>query len=130
MKWITTSFIILNCLSNTALFSQNKTDLQAMRGVMSPSEKQLYSFELGSENEAVYSVKLLFTVYKNFFSSQDMQVCNFHPSCSEYAVQSVEKKGLIIGSLRAFDRLTRCHPLSRGNYPVHEASGLMYDPVE
>lgn len=43
-------------------------------------------------------------------------VCRFHPSCSEYFIQAVEKYGVISGSLRGAWRILRCHPFHRGGY--------------
>ncbi len=40
--------------------------------------------------------------------------CRFHPTCSEYAVQAIEKKGLLKGSALIFWRLLRCNPFSKG----------------
>ena len=40
--------------------------------------------------------------------------CRFYPSCSEYAVQSVEKHGPGRGLRQTLRRLARCHPFSRG----------------
>lgn len=40
--------------------------------------------------------------------------CRFHPTCSEYAAQSIEKKGLIKGSFMIVWRLVRCNPFSKG----------------
>lgn len=40
--------------------------------------------------------------------------CKFYPTCSEYAVQALEKKGMIKGSFFIFRRLLRCHPWSQG----------------
>lgn len=44
------------------------------------------------------------------------KVCRYHPSCSEYFVQAVEKHGPVRGSLKGVWRLCRCHPWSRGGY--------------
>ncbi|MEP0821855.1 MAG: membrane protein insertion efficiency factor YidD [Ignavibacterium sp.] len=46
--------------------------------------------------------------------------CRFFPSCSEYAIEAVEKHGVAKGSLLAIRRLLRCHPF-------HKHGG--YDPV-
>lgn len=46
--------------------------------------------------------------------------CRFYPSCSEYAVEAVQKHGAGRGLLLAGKRLLRCHP-------YHSTSG--YDPV-
>ncbi len=46
--------------------------------------------------------------------------CRFTPTCSNYAIEAVERYGIIIGGLKAITRLLRCHPLFPGGY----------DPVE
>ena len=45
--------------------------------------------------------------------------CRYAPSCSEYAIQAVEKYGAIKGGWLAAKRLMRCHPWG----------GHGYDPV-
>lgn len=40
--------------------------------------------------------------------------CRFYPSCSDYAIQSVNKKGALKGGFLAFGRILRCNPLSEG----------------
>ncbi|MDR0233510.1 MAG: membrane protein insertion efficiency factor YidD [Zoogloeaceae bacterium] len=42
--------------------------------------------------------------------------CRFHPSCSEYAREAVQKYGACQGALLALRRLGRCHPWNRGGY--------------
>jgi len=52
--------------------------------------------------------------------------CRFYPSCSEYAIEALRRKGLLVGSAKALWRLMRCHPFNPGGYdPVEkeEASG-------
>lgn len=39
--------------------------------------------------------------------------CRFKPTCSEYAVQSLEKYGLIKGGFKAFWRIMRCTPWTK-----------------
>ncbi len=45
--------------------------------------------------------------------------CKFEPSCSEYAVLSIEQRGPLYGSIKAIGRICRCHPWSVGgvDYP-------------
>jgi len=40
--------------------------------------------------------------------------CKFHPTCSEYTYQAIEKYGILKGSLKGLKRIIRCHPWSLG----------------
>lgn len=42
--------------------------------------------------------------------------CRFYPTCSEYAVQALEKHGLLKGTLKAMIRILKCHPFHPGGY--------------
>jgi len=42
--------------------------------------------------------------------------CRFYPSCSEYAIDAVNRYGPMKGSYLALRRLLRCHPWHRGGY--------------
>lgn len=55
-------------------------------------------------------------VYQAVLSPLLGRVCRFHPSCSEYFIQAVEKYGVISGSLRGVWRILRCHPFHPGGY--------------
>jgi uncharacterized protein len=47
--------------------------------------------------------------------------CRYYPSCSEYAVQAVERFGILRGLVLAAWRLLRCNPFSHGGFdPVDE----------
>ena len=50
--------------------------------------------------------------------------CKYHPSCSAYAVQSIERFGILRGSVLAAWRLLRCNPFSHGGYDPPEAQTL------
>jgi putative membrane protein insertion efficiency factor len=43
-------------------------------------------------------------------------VCRYWPTCSEYAVQSIEKYGSWRGGWMALRRILRCHPFHPGGY--------------
>jgi putative membrane protein insertion efficiency factor len=48
--------------------------------------------------------------------------CRYTPTCSEYAMEAVERYGVVRGGWLATKRLFSCHPWSRGGYdPVPEA---------
>jgi putative membrane protein insertion efficiency factor len=42
--------------------------------------------------------------------------CRYVPSCSEYAMEAVERYGALRGAWMAVGRLLRCHPVARGGY--------------
>lgn len=42
--------------------------------------------------------------------------CRFHPSCSEYAVESLQRHGVLKGLALALRRLGRCHPWHPGGF--------------
>ena len=93
-------------------------------------EKASYKEYASHKNEAASVASFFFIFYKEFISSQDMNSCVFTPSCSVYAIESVKKLGLIEGLFNSFDRLTRCHPLGQGYYPVDPKTQKFYDPVQ
>ena len=42
--------------------------------------------------------------------------CRFTPTCSEYALEAIERYGIVRGSFRALSRLLRCQPLCPGGF--------------
>jgi putative membrane protein insertion efficiency factor len=49
--------------------------------------------------------------------------CRFHPSCSAYALEALERHGAARGTLLAARRVGRCHPWNPGGLdPVPEAT--------
>ena len=42
--------------------------------------------------------------------------CRYYPTCSQYAIEAIEKKGIIRGSWMAVKRICRCHPWHAGGY--------------
>ncbi|MBR2944254.1 MAG: membrane protein insertion efficiency factor YidD [Clostridia bacterium] len=54
--------------------------------------------------------------YKKVISPLFPPACRFTPTCSEYAMEAIEKFGAIRGSLLGGYRLLRCNPFCRGGY--------------
>jgi hypothetical protein len=54
--------------------------------------------------------------YKRFVSPLLPPACRFHPTCSEYGTEALERYGLVRGSLMTLRRLSRCHPFHRGGF--------------
>lgn len=42
--------------------------------------------------------------------------CRFHPTCSEYSYQAIERYGIFRGSWMGLKRIIRCHPWNDGGY--------------
>lgn len=42
--------------------------------------------------------------------------CRFHPTCSHYAAQAIEKHGVLKGSWLGVRRICRCHPYYKGDF--------------
>ena len=63
----------------------------------------------------------LIRVYQRTVSVRSKGVCRFTPTCSIYAVEALQRFGLLGGSLLAVWRILRCNPLCPGGYdPVPE----------
>jgi putative membrane protein insertion efficiency factor len=56
----------------------------------------------------------LLKAYRLLISPLYGQVCRYHPSCSAYALESVQRHGAVRGSWLAVRRLARCHPWALG----------------
>ena len=64
---------------------------------------------------------ILIRLYQHTFSLLLGPCCRFNPSCSAYAMLSIQRFGIIDGSYLALKRVIRCHPLHAGGYdPVPE----------
>lgn len=42
--------------------------------------------------------------------------CRFHPTCSDYALESLETHGLFKGGWLSFKRVVKCHPWCDGGF--------------
>ena len=68
----------------------------------------------------------LLRAYKWAISPLFPPACRYVPSCSEYAMEAVERYGVLHGGFMALTRLLRCHPFAHGGYdPVVEARTLV-----
>ena len=54
--------------------------------------------------------------YRLTFGALFPTTCKYHPSCSQYALDAVQQKGLLRGLLLAGWRLLRCNPWSHGGF--------------
>jgi putative membrane protein insertion efficiency factor len=58
----------------------------------------------------------LLRLYKRWISPAFPPSCRYVPTCSEYALEAVERYGAWRGGMMAAWRLLRCHPLAKGGY--------------
>jgi putative membrane protein insertion efficiency factor len=58
--------------------------------------------------------------YRRVLSPLKGPTCRFLPTCSDYAIEAVQRRGVMMGLLKALWRIVRCNPLFRGGH----------DPVE
>jgi len=65
---------------------------------------------------------VLIRFYRRTISPLRPPCCRFIPTCSEYALEAVEKYGAVKGGWLALRRVARCHPF-------HRQTSVEYDPV-
>jgi putative membrane protein insertion efficiency factor len=58
----------------------------------------------------------LLHAYKWALSPMFPPSCRYVPTCSEYAMEAVERYGALHGSWMALLRILRCHPFVKGGY--------------
>jgi putative membrane protein insertion efficiency factor len=59
---------------------------------------------------------LLIRGYQRLLSPLLPPSCRFHPSCSQYALEAIDRHGALKGSWLAVRRLARCHPFNAGGF--------------
>ena len=64
----------------------------------------------------------LIRFYRKNISPYTPPTCRFIPTCSQYALEAIEKYGAAKGGLLALKRIAKCHPFHRGEHDF-------YDPV-
>jgi putative membrane protein insertion efficiency factor len=66
-------------------------------------------------------LQLLIRGYQFLLSPWIGGACRYWPTCSDYALEALERHGSLAGSWLAVRRLARCHPYGRGGVdPVPE----------
>ena len=64
----------------------------------------------------------LVRLYQKYISPLRPACCRYIPTCSQYAIEALEKYGALKGSWLALKRFSRCHPFYLGEHDF-------YDPV-
>ena len=58
-----------------------------------------------------YIVSIPVRFYRLVFSPLTGSNCRYHPTCSSYALEALEKHGAVKGGSLAIKRILKCHPL-------------------
>jgi len=59
----------------------------------------------------------LIRAYQKYISPlKGRNVCIYIPTCSQYAVEALEKYGIFKGTYLAVKRILRCHPFAKGGF--------------
>jgi putative membrane protein insertion efficiency factor len=67
----------------------------------------------------------LLGTYKRWISPAFPPACRFVPTCSEYAMEAVERYGVARGGAMAAWRVLRCHPFANGGLDPLEKRGAL-----
>jgi len=66
--------------------------------------------------------------YKRWISPAFLPSCRYVPTCSEYAMEAIDRYGVLRGGWMAGGRLLRCHPFVKGGYdPVVKAPACRHE---
>ena len=57
--------------------------------------------------------------------------CRYTPTCSEYAMEAIERYGIPRGGMKALTRILRCHPFVKGGYDpvIRDVKGSDQQPA-
>ena len=58
----------------------------------------------------------LINFYIKFISPGRPSCCKYRPTCSQYALDAINKYGAFKGSIMAVYRILGCNPFSKGGY--------------
>lgn len=54
--------------------------------------------------------------YQRYISPLTPPSCRFHPTCSQYTYEAIEKYGAVKGAWLGMKRIARCHPFHPGGF--------------
>jgi uncharacterized protein len=81
---------------------------------------------------------LLIRLYQKHLASEiRSRQCRYRPSCSNYAYEAIDRHGLIVGGLLAYERVSRCNPHHPagddpvpGNYHDHNQDSARREGID
>jgi putative component of membrane protein insertase Oxa1/YidC/SpoIIIJ protein YidD len=128
MKEIIFITLILTSVSLNAQTDWERWGAKEVSYELPQIEKKDYTFDRSGIINSAMSV--FQNTYYFLISDLDGDNCPFHPTCSNFFVQSVKATNIFHGALMFADRFTRdLNLFKKGQYPVYK-NGRYYDPVE
>lgn len=64
----------------------------------------------------LYTLKTYKKYMSPLFTTYLGSACRFTPTCSQYTIEAVEKKGILKGLSLGFKRVLRCNPFYKSGY--------------
>lgn len=55
-------------------------------------------------------------IYKRLISPLLPNACRFQPTCSEYMIEAIQKRGILVGLYLGIRRILRCNPWGESGY--------------
>lgn len=124
-------FIITILFYSVISIAQNEIPVAEFRSMFITDVNSKHKHTL-SKPTSTFGVPIygIFKIYKKLVSSQDGNKCIFIPTCSEYAIDALNRKGLLIGVLETADRVLRCNSFSQKDQQTGlNKTRAIYDPV-
>lgn len=81
-------------------------------GIVRNAQKGFSGLEEIISRIIIFAIKL----YQHSLSPILPKTCRFYPTCSNYAIEALNKKGLVKGVALSLWRILRCNPFSKGGY--------------
>lgn len=74
-------------------------------------------------------LKVLIKTYSYLISPLTGPKCRFHPTCSAYAADAIDRHGAAKGTILAAKRICKCHPWHKGAYLNPVPSVIDWDQI-
>lgn len=108
----------IETLMNTFIDDEETNDLSESVNVMLPQSRWLNGFSITANG--------LLQLYQKHITTQDAQMCQFHPGCSDFSRIAFGRHNPFLAIVMTSDRLQRCNPFARKHYPK-DSEGFLID---
>ena len=84
-----------------------------------PKDERSLANKAGKTSRPIFMVWIairVIQIYQIVSRAALPRSCRFHPTCSQYTLESIQMYGLLKGCAKAFARILKCSPLSSGGH--------------